>query len=112
MLIYGINAVAEALRAGRVRQIRVAGRDDERLRRVLEVAASSGVKVVHVHRDALERDARGGIHQGIVADVTAMPEATLEDLVGGGASRPALIVVLDGVEDPQNVGAILRSVDA
>ena len=112
MIIYGINAVTEALRAGHVRQIRVAGRDDDRLRRVLEEAATSGVKVVHVHRDALERDARGGIHQGIVADVAAMPEATLDDLARSDGSGTPLIVVLDGVEDPQNVGAILRTVDA
>jgi 23S rRNA (guanosine2251-2'-O)-methyltransferase len=111
VIVYGINAVAEALRAGRVRQIRVAGRDDDRLRRLLEAAAAAGVAVEHVPRDLLEREARGGRHQGVVADVAALPQATLEDL-----SRPengrALVVVLDGVEDPQNVGAILRSVDA
>jgi 23S rRNA (guanosine2251-2'-O)-methyltransferase len=111
VLIYGINAVAEALRAGRVKQIRIAGRDDERLRRLLEDAAARGVKVQHVHRDALERDARGGSHQGVVADVMGAPEATLAELAQR-AGAPALIVVLDGVEDPQNVGAILRSVDA
>ncbi len=111
MLIYGINAVNEALRAGRVRQIRVAGRDDERLRRLLDEAVADGVKVQHVHRGALERDARGGIHQGIVADVAALPEADLEDLARAENGTP-LIVVLDGVEDPQNVGAILRTVDA
>ncbi|MBA3271094.1 MAG: 23S rRNA (guanosine(2251)-2'-O)-methyltransferase RlmB, partial [Acidobacteria bacterium] len=109
--IYGINAVAEAIRAGRVRQIRVAGRDDERLRRVLDEAAAGGVTVVHVHRDALERDARGGVHQGIVADITARPDSTLADLIHGDRGTP-LIVVLDGVEDPHNVGAILRTVDA
>jgi 23S rRNA (guanosine2251-2'-O)-methyltransferase len=111
MVIYGINAVSEALRAGQVRQIRVAGRDDDRLRRLLEDAAASGVKVVHVHRDALERDARGGIHQGVVAEVAAMPAVDLDDLARGENGAP-LIVVLDGVEDPQNVGAILRTVDA
>jgi 23S rRNA (guanosine2251-2'-O)-methyltransferase len=111
MVVYGINAVAEALRAGRVKEIRVAGRDDERLRRVLAAAAEQRVKVQHVHRDALERDARGGSHQGIVADVSPAPAATLEQ-VASAANGPPLIVVLDGVEDPQNVGAILRTVDA
>lgn len=111
MLIYGINAVVEALRAGRVRRIRVAGRDDDRVRRVLDAASDAGVTVQHVQRDALDRDARGGLHQGIVAEVAEAPDATLEDLARS-AERPALIVVLDGVEDPQNVGAILRSVDA
>jgi 23S rRNA (guanosine2251-2'-O)-methyltransferase len=111
LIVYGINAVAEALRAGRVRQIRVAGRDDDRLRRLLEAAAAGGVPVEHVRRDLLEREARGGRHQGVVADVAARPEATLEDL-SRPERGPALVVVLDGVEDPQNVGAILRSVDA
>jgi 23S rRNA (guanosine2251-2'-O)-methyltransferase len=111
MLIYGINAVAEALRAGRVREIHVSGRDDERLRRLLEDAEARGVAVRRVPREALERAARGGAHQGILADVTGTPAATLATL-SRAANGPPLIVVLDGVEDPQNVGAIIRSVDA
>ena len=110
MVIYGINSVSEALRAGRVKQIRVAGRDDDRVRRLLEEAVRRGVRVQQVHRDVLERDARGGIHQGVIAEVEPSPAATLEDLAR--TDTPALIVVLDGVEDPQNVGAILRTVDA
>ena len=110
MVIYGINAVAEALRAGRVQHIRVATRDDARVRRLLEDASARGVRVEHVTREVLEREARGAAHQGIVAAVSAAPEATVE-LLASSAGVP-LIVVLDGVEDPQNVGAILRSVDA
>lgn len=110
-MIYGINSVAEALRAGRVRRIRVAARDDNRVRRLLEDATARGVEVVRVTREAIDREARGRVHQGIVADVTARLETTLADLVPGGDEVP-LIVVLDGIEDPQNVGAILRTVDA
>jgi len=111
VIVYGINAVAEALRAGRVRQIRVAGRDDQRLRRLLDDAAVRGVKVQLVQRDMLEREAGGASHQGVVADVTGLPVATLEDLAKSD-DGPPLVVVLDGVEDPQNVGAILRTVNA
>jgi 23S rRNA (guanosine2251-2'-O)-methyltransferase len=111
MIIYGIHAVTEALRAGRVRRIRVAGRDDERLRALLHDARSRGVRVDVVARDALERDARHGVHQGVVADVEGLPEATLADLARTDRGA-ALIVVLDGVEDPHNVGAIIRTVDA
>jgi len=110
MIIYGINAVAEALRAGRVRRIRVAPRDDDRIRRLLTDAAARGVRVERVTRDVIERATRGGTHQGIAAEISDLPTATLIDLVR--AKDPPLIVVLDGVEDPQNVGAILRTADA
>jgi 23S rRNA (guanosine2251-2'-O)-methyltransferase len=111
MIIYGINAVHEALRAGRVREIRIAGRDDERVRRVLDDASTRGVRIVHVTRAALERDARGGVHQGVIAEISSLPEATVAELARP-RGEPPLIVVLDGVEDPQNVGAIFRTVDA
>jgi 23S rRNA (guanosine2251-2'-O)-methyltransferase len=111
VIVYGINNVFEALRAGRVRRVRVSGRDDERVRRVLDEARSRGVAIEVVSRDQLDRDARGGVHQGIVADAAALPEVSLSDLAQGDRGAP-LIVVLDGVEDPQNVGAIIRTVDA
>jgi 23S rRNA (guanosine2251-2'-O)-methyltransferase len=111
VLIYGINSVAEALRAGRVRRIRIARRDDERLRRLLHDAQVRGVKVERVSLDVLDREARHGVHQGVVATVADRQTVTVTDLVRAAAGPP-LIVVLDGIEDPQNVGAILRTVDA
>jgi 23S rRNA (guanosine2251-2'-O)-methyltransferase len=111
MIVYGLNPVAEALRAGRLKAIRVADRGDDRLRALLDEAAAAGVAIRRVPRGALDRDARGGAHQGIVADVAPVPEATLEELVSS-TNGPPLIVVLDEIEDPQNVGAILRTVDA
>ena len=111
MIVYGINNVFEALRAGRVRRVRVSGRDDERVRRVLDEARSRGAAIEVVSRDQLDRDARGGVHQGIVADAAALPDVSLADLARRDRGAP-LIVVLDGVEDPQNVGAIIRTVDA
>lgn len=111
MMVYGINAIAEALRAGRVRELRVAERADDRLQRLLDDAAARGVRVRRVTRDVLDADSHRGVHQGVVADVDRMPEVTIDDLVAPGG-EPPLIVVLDEVEDPQNVGAILRTVDA
>lgn len=111
MVIYGINPVLEALKAGRVRAIRVADRSDERLGKLLGEAAARGVAVHRVAKDVLDSESRRGVHQGIVADVDKAPETMLEDLVVAGDRAP-LIVVLDEVEDPQNVGAILRTVDA
>jgi 23S rRNA (guanosine2251-2'-O)-methyltransferase len=111
MKIYGINPVIEALRAGRVREVRVADRHDDRLNRLLDDAAARGVAVRRVTRDQLERDTKQGVHQGVVADVESLPPATLEDFTAS-LNPPPLLVVLDEIEDPQNVGAILRTVDA
>jgi len=111
MIIYGINPVLEALRAGRVDAIRVSHRADPRLHAVLEAARNAGVPVKRVDADELERVSRGGVHQGVVALVPEHASLGPEDLIAGAAGAP-LIVVLDGIEDPHNVGAILRTVDA
>jgi 23S rRNA (guanosine2251-2'-O)-methyltransferase len=62
-------------------------------------------------RRALDRLTRGGVHQGVAAELQPLPAYTIAELVAE-APGPALLVVLDSVEDPQNVGAIVRSVDA
>ena len=112
MLIYGINPVLEALRAKRVTRIRASGRRDQRLDEILAMAAAQRVPIDRVDAQALDRAARGGVHQGVVADVTQMREFAVADLVSTDDGRAALIVVLDGVEDPHNVGAIVRTADA
>ena len=99
------------MRAGRVREVRVSDRGGERLRELLAFAAQQGVTVKRVPGDLLERQARGGVHQGIVADVDDVKAYSVEELVTGAAAVP-LIVVLDGIEDPHNLGAILRTADA
>jgi 23S rRNA (guanosine2251-2'-O)-methyltransferase len=111
MVIYGINPVLEALRAGRVKEIRVADRAGGRLADVMKLAREQGVPTRRVPAEALERDSRRGVHQGVVADLEEADSYSVEDLVRGAAAVP-LIVVLDSIEDPQNVGAILRTADA
>jgi 23S rRNA (guanosine2251-2'-O)-methyltransferase len=112
MIVYGINPVLEALRAGRVTALRVGQRSGGRMQALLDLASERGVKVQRVDGQLLDRLARGGGHQGVVADVDDTPvDYSVEELVRG-ATGPALIVVLDGVEDPHNVGAILRTADA
>ena len=111
MIIYGINPVLEALRAGRVSEIRVADRGGERMRDLLALAAERGVRVQRVTADVLARLARGGVHQGVIADAQESADYSIEDLVRGARATP-LLVVLDGIEDPHNVGAILRTADA
>ena len=80
MIIYGINPVLEAIKAGRVKEIRVAQRADDRLQQLLEEAAQHSVRVRFVTRDELDHDAKRGAHQGVVAEVERRTEATLEDL--------------------------------
>lgn len=112
MLIYGINPVLEALRARRVRRLRVGQRGDRRIDEVLAVAREQGLAVERVDAATLERVARGAPHQGIVADIDLPRDCSIEDLVAAAAPDAPLLVVLDGVEDPHNVGAIMRTVDA
>ena len=111
MIIYGINPVLEALRAGRVKALRVGQRSDERLRNLLTLASERGIRVRRVPADVLDRDSRRGVHQGVVADIQDAPDYSIDELVRG-ASGPALLVVLDSIEDPHNLGAILRTADA
>jgi 23S rRNA (guanosine2251-2'-O)-methyltransferase len=114
--IFGINPVLEALRAHRVIGIRLPpqghAEDGGRLAQVLQLAREQGVTVRRVSADELDRLAGGGPrHQGIVAEVQDNTNVSVEDLVIHAAAAP-LIVVLDAIEDPHNVGAILRTVDA
>ena len=110
--IYGINPVLEALRSGRVRRVRVAHRADRRLDRALDLARQKKVAVERVDPAALDRAAHGGVHQGIVAEADSPRDYSIAELVAAAAPQPPLIVVLDGVEDPHNLGAILRTADA
>lgn len=111
MIVYGINPVVEALRAGRVRSLRISARSDARVQEVLQLAAAGRVPVTRVDAADLARASRGGTHQGVVAEVEEAPDYDVGELVRGAKAAP-LIVVLDGVEDPHNFGAILRVADA
>jgi 23S rRNA (guanosine2251-2'-O)-methyltransferase len=120
MRISGINPVLEALRANRVTSIRISpGADvDERVTAIVRLAERQGVPVLHVDAAEIDRSARGPLRrdqprrdQGVVAEVRGRDPLSLEALVAGAKGAP-LIVVLDGIEDPHNLGAILRTVDA
>jgi 23S rRNA (guanosine2251-2'-O)-methyltransferase len=111
VIIYGLNPVLEALRAGRAKNVRVAQRHDQRVQQVLQLAARGRVPVEQVEARDLERASRGGPHQGVMAEVEDVADYSVADLLAGARGVP-LIVVLDGVEDPHNFGAILRAADA
>jgi 23S rRNA (guanosine2251-2'-O)-methyltransferase len=110
-LIYGIHSVSEALKARRVsRLVHVRGAGP-RVDALVSRAQELRIPVDTVDPRALDKQARGGVHQGVAAEVQALAAYTLEEVVRE-AVGPPLIVVLDGIEDPQNVGAIIRSADA
>lgn len=111
MLIYGINPVLEALRAGRVSAVRVSARPGGRVDEVIAAAERAHIAVRRVAPADLDRAARGGVHQGVAADLRDQSNLGVGDLVAQAADAP-LIIVLDGIEDPHNLGAILRTADA
>jgi 23S rRNA (guanosine2251-2'-O)-methyltransferase len=109
-LIYGIHAVAEALKARRVsRLVHVRGAGP-RIDSLIARAHELRIPVDTVDRQAIEKMSRGGVHQGVAAELQALAAYTVEELVEQ-ADGPPLLVVLDGIEDSHNVGAILRSVE-
>ncbi len=113
--IYGINAVAEALKArGRAFQwVGVAKeRHDLRLQRVVDECRKVGIAVRFLPRPELDRMAGNGAHQGVVAVTSAKQYNELEDVIEAKRGQHSLIVVLDGIEDPHNLGAVLRTADA
>jgi len=113
--LIGFHAIAARLRsdAQSVQALWLdEGRDDPRARRLAAQAASHGVRVMSVSSARLDGMAGGGRHQGAVAQVTAgAPRwGSLEDLLDA-LTEAALVVVLDGVTDPHNLGAVLRTAD-
>jgi len=116
-LLYGVNPLLEALRAGdRIPpEIVIAeGARDERLRELVALARAKDVTVKRVPRASIDRAVGNTHHQGVMARIVAARYAEAEDLLSAiaarvGAAREPLVVVLDGIEDPRNLGAILRT---
>ncbi len=104
--IYGIRPVIEAMRSGRrkVFEILDAVGDGE----VAKAAKVHGVNVRRVSRTEIEDRAKGGVHQGVVARVEPYPYSGLAEIM---ADPVPLIVVLDEVTDPRNLGAVMRAAD-
>src|ERR1700740_50621 len=110
----GIHAVKEALEAQRpIDRIAIAkGRQDTRIEEIVQLARKQSIPVRFEDRAQLDRLANSKDHQGVVALAAARAAATLQDLLAGAKpakGKPGLIVLLDGVEDPHNLGAIVRT---
>jgi 23S rRNA (guanosine2251-2'-O)-methyltransferase len=118
-VIYGVNAVLEALRAGK-RQVETitilqSARPD-RLKVVLDLAREKGVPVQRVPRLELDRSLGEARHQGVVARIASAHYAAADELLDGLAARvgtqdPPLALGLDGIEDPRNMGSIVRTAE-
>jgi 23S rRNA (guanosine2251-2'-O)-methyltransferase len=115
--VYGVNPVLEALRAHPAEVVRVLvergreGRRSQGAERVAQAAEEAGIRVEEVPQGDLAHRSRSGIHQGVGAELSEYEYAELEDVLER-ASAPALMLVLDGVTDPQNLGALVRSAHA
>jgi 23S rRNA (guanosine2251-2'-O)-methyltransferase len=118
-VLYGLHPVEEALRAGmrQIDHISVArereARRDPRMEAVLELARTKGVRVSAEPRDQLTRHCKTDAHQGVVAFLRERKFLALEDLLNApvGPTGLRFFLALDGVEDPHNLGALLRSAD-
>ena len=114
-VLYGVHPVEEAIKAGRRRfdHVLVAReRQDDRLEQLVALCRQAGVRVRQESREQLTLMAQTAAHQGVVALVRGQEFYTIEDLYqpeSAGAAR--LLLALDGIEDPQNLGALLRVAD-
>jgi 23S rRNA (guanosine2251-2'-O)-methyltransferase len=116
-IVLGRNPVVECLRAGvpaTALYIALGAEADERLTESVKLAADSGISILEVPRHDLDRIAANGLHQGIALQVPPYRYAHPDDLLAAATkdSVPALMVALDNISDPRNLGAIVRSVAA
>ncbi len=113
-ILYGLHPVEEALRAGSRKFDHVClarERSDAKLERIAALCRERGVRLRLEPRDHLTELAKTAAHQGVVAVVRAKALAELEDFLLQREGGPALLLALNGVEDPQNLGALLRTAD-
>ncbi len=113
-VLYGIHPVEEAIRSGArpLDHVSVArDRRDERLDRLIELCRSAGIRVTHESRDTLTKLARSEMHQGVLAVVRERKFLAFEDLLATEKDGYRFFLALDGIEDPHNLGALLRTAE-
>lgn len=111
--VEGRRPVIEALRAGRVERILIAhgARETGALAEIVELASANGVRVERLPRPAIERRAQTPVHQGVLAEVASFTYRSWREGVAAARERGSepLLLALDGVTDPHNAGALIRS---
>ena len=113
-VLYGLHPVEEAIRAGgrRLDYVLVSRERSPRLEKLVDLCKIANVRVSYEGKDQLTRIARTDAHQGVVAAVRERQFLTVEDLLAArGRFERKFFLALDGVEDPHNLGALLRSAD-
>jgi 23S rRNA (guanosine2251-2'-O)-methyltransferase len=113
-IIYGINPVSEILRSegGNVQKIILAeGRKGEDVKKIIGLAAARGIAVEIRGRESLDRQAGTAAHQGVLCLCGEFAYAGLEEIIANRhpAFPASLVLLLDGVEDPQNLGSLIRT---
>jgi len=115
-ILFGVNPVLEALKARRPfrRLFLVRGRGGTDVQHIVAAAREQDIPISYESRDALDRLAGNSKHQGVVAQTAATAYRPLDDLLATASRNPGgpFLVVLDGVEDPRNLGAIARTAEA
>lgn len=119
-VLYGVHPVEEAIRSGsrQLDHISIArergganGKPDARLESLLTLARSKGIRVTTEPRDQLTRLAKTDTHQGVLAVLRDRKFLTVEDLLALQTNHPRFFLALDGLEDPHNLGALIRTAD-
>jgi 23S rRNA (guanosine2251-2'-O)-methyltransferase len=114
VVIYGVHPVSEALKSG-ARSFEYVGiareRHDQRVQRLIDDCRASGVQVRFLPREQLDRIANTNTHQGVIAVTSSKQYADVDTLLEQRHGDHSFLVVLDSVEDPQNLGALIRTAD-
>ena len=111
--IYGKNAVIEALESGNREFNRIlisnTSRADEKIEKIKQLAKESGIVFQFVNKEKLNQIAQEARHQGVIAQIAPIKYEELEDFIERKSDKLASVIILDGVEDSHNLGAIIRS---
>ncbi len=114
VVIFGIHAVSEALKSG-ARSVSYVGisreRHDHRVQSIIDTCRTSGVQLRFLSPEEIERTAKTRTHQGVIAVTSTKQFADVDILLEQRKTEHSFVVVLDGIEDPHNLGALIRTAD-
>jgi tRNA G18 (ribose-2'-O)-methylase SpoU len=113
-IIYGIHPVEEALKSPHIQLEKIliaTQKPTPTLQAILHLASQRQIPVIHTRKETLEQMARGGLHQNVVAITKEISYVDLEEVLSRWKEEPAraLFLILDGIQDPQNFGSLIRT---